>query len=401
MRVVNFVPDVQYQMQQSQNNLSTALQQVSTGLRVNQLSDDPAASANLVSSLAASANVDQYTHNISAMQSRMQTADSSISSAVTSLNTAITAGTSGANGTNTAANREALAEQVQGAFNSVLSQANTSFQGAYVFGGSVSTTPPFVQASTTYTSSQGSASSPLSMSTPLTAGSVTTISDATTGESLVFRASAGDTLGDLSTAINSAVASGTLSAGTSATINASGELSIGSGTNSGGIVVSSNDTALGSMSAAAGTQVTNSYAYVGTNTVNTVQVGDSLRVASNVPGSNLFGSGSNALSSLANLISALQTGNTTQIGAATTAVSSALNAMGQQRIPLDNGLNQLSSQDTYLGQETVTLSSQQTSLVGINLATAATNLSQAEEENSAVLGAAAKVIPQTLLDYLH
>jgi len=60
----------------------------------------------------------------------------------------------------------------------------------------------------------------------------------------------------------------------------------------------------------------------------------------------------------------------------------------------------LNDQESYLGQETLTLTSQQTSLVGANLADAATNLSRAELVNSAVLAAAAKVVPQTLLDYL-
>jgi hypothetical protein len=36
MRVTNMLPDIQYQMQQSQQALATATQQVSTGLRVNQ-----------------------------------------------------------------------------------------------------------------------------------------------------------------------------------------------------------------------------------------------------------------------------------------------------------------------------------------------------------------------------
>ena len=93
------VPDAEYAMQQSQQALSAALQQVSTGLRVNQPSDDPSASANMVVSLAESANVDQYTRNVSSLLPQMQTADSAISAVVTSLNTAITLGTSGANRT--------------------------------------------------------------------------------------------------------------------------------------------------------------------------------------------------------------------------------------------------------------------------------------------------------------
>src|SRR3984957_12898352 len=96
MRVTNMVPDTLYNIQQSQQALSTALQQVTTGLRVNQPSDDPSASASMVISLASSANVDQYTANISSVTSQMQTADSSFSAIVTSLNAAVTLGTSGA-----------------------------------------------------------------------------------------------------------------------------------------------------------------------------------------------------------------------------------------------------------------------------------------------------------------
>ena len=143
MRVANMLPDIQYQMQQSQQALATATQQLSTGLRVNQLSDDPVASANMVRSLAYSANVDQYTSNVSSVLPQMQSADSAISSVVTSLNSAVTLGTEGANGIESPANRLEIASQLQSILSSVIAQANTSFQGVYVFGGSDSTTPPF------------------------------------------------------------------------------------------------------------------------------------------------------------------------------------------------------------------------------------------------------------------
>jgi len=400
MRVTNMVPDIQYAMQQSQTALSAALQQVSTGLRVNQPSDDPAAAAKMVVSLAASANVDQYTSNISSVLPQMQTADSAISSVVTSLNSALTAGTSGATGTESAANRQVLATQVASDLTSVIAEANTSFQGAYVFGGSASSTPPFVAASTSYTSAQGTVASPLTFATPLTAGSVTSISDATTGDTMTFTAAAGDTIATLQAKISSAVSAGTLAAGTSATIDAAGHLSIATNTSTAGIVVSSNDAAFGSMAATPGTQVANAYAYVGNSNQNWVQVGDSMNVATNVPGNQLFTSGTNAIASLNGLITALQSGTSAQIGAAATAVSTALNAVSQQRVPLDNTISQLNDQESYLGQDTVTLTTQQTALVGVNIADAATNLSQAELTNSAVLAAAAKVLPQTLLDFL-
>ncbi len=402
MRITNMLPDVQYQMQQSQQALATATQQLSTGLRVNQPSDDPSAYSNMVISLAESANVDTYTSNINSVLPQMQTADSAISSMVTSLNTAITAGTQGATGTNSAANTQAIAGQVEGILTEVISQANTSFQGVFIFGGTETTTPPFVAASTTYDSSNGSAALPLASTNGLTNGSVTTVSDATTGDTFTFKATAGDTVASLITAISNAVSAGTLSAGVTAGINAaSGQFSISTNSPADGIVVSSNDPALGTMTAAPNTAVANAYAYVGNGNSNSVQVGESMSVPTNLPGNQLLTSGANVIGSLNNLITALQSGTTAQIGTATTAVSAALNYVSQQRVPLDNTISQLNAQDSALSQETLNLTTQQTALVGISLAVAATNLSQATLDNGAVLGAAAKVLPETLLQYLQ
>jgi flagellar hook-associated protein 3 FlgL len=400
MRVTSMISNVQYAMQQSQQNLSTALQQVSTGLRVNQLSDDPSASANMVTSLASSANVDQYTKNVASVSAQMQTADSAISSIVKSLNTAITLGTQGATGTNTTANRAAIATQLGGLLDNIVGNANTSYQGAYLFGGTATSTVPFVAASTTYDSAQGSAASPLTAITQLTAGSVTTISDATTGEAMTFNAATGDTIATLQSAVDSAVAAGTLSSGTTATFNSNGHLSISTNSSTKGVVVSSNDAALGSMTAASGTEVANAYAYVGNSSVNKVQVGDSLNVATNLPGSNLLTSGTNVIGALNSLITALKSGTSAEIGTATTSITAALNSVDNQRIPLDGTISLLDSQESYLSQETLTLTTSQTALVGANLADAATYLSAAETTNSAVLAAAAKVMPNTLFDYL-
>ena len=123
MRVANLVPDVEYNIQQSNQALATAEQQVATGQRVNQPSDDPAASANLVTSLAASASVDQYTSNIGAVTSQLQTADSAISSVVTNLTSAISLGTEGGTGTTSDSQRQSIATQVQGVLGNVVSAA--------------------------------------------------------------------------------------------------------------------------------------------------------------------------------------------------------------------------------------------------------------------------------------
>jgi len=143
------------------------------------------------------------------------------------------------------------------------------------------------------------------------------------------------------------------------------------------------------------------YAYNGNAGVNSVAVGDNMDVQVNLPGSQIFSNSSgDVLGSLSSLVSALQNGDTSAIETATSNVTTALNYVTQQRVFYANAESQLNSQQTYLQQETVTLSSQQNSLVGVDMATAATQLAQAETANSAALAAAAKVLPDTLLNYL-
>ena len=291
----NMVPNMLAAIQQSESTLQTALQQVSTGKSVTVPSDNPAAAADMVQNTIETANVDQYTQNVSSVLSTVQTADSALSTVVSSLTQAISLGTEGANGTNSAANQQAIATQVQGILSSVVSQANLSYQGSYVFGGTANTTTP-------YTADPTSASG---------------------------------------------------------------------------------------------------YTYNGNSGVNSVQVGDQLSVQVNVPGSQVFSSSTaNVLGSLSSLVTALQSGNTAAIGTATAAVSASMSYVSQQRVVYGNAESQLNAQETYLQQETVNLSSQATSLVGVDMAKAAITLSQAETANNAALAAAAKVVPNTLLNYL-
>jgi flagellar hook-associated protein 3 FlgL len=291
----NIVPDILADLQQSQMSLDTALQQVSTGKSVNQPSDNPAASAAMVQNTIETGNVDQYTQNVSSALSTVQSASSALSSVVTELTQAVSVGTAGATGTNSSANLQAMVGQIQGILSSVVSQANTSVGGVYLFGGTSTSTPYTPDSSSSY-----------------------------------------------------------------------------------------------------------GYTYNGNSDVNSVAVGDDMSVQINVPGSQIFSNSSNnVLASLSNLITALQSGDSSAISSATTAVDSAVNYIGQQQVLYSNAESQLNSQETNLQQDTVSLTSQANNLIGVNLATAATNLSQAEVENSAAMAAAAKVLPNTLLDYLE
>ncbi len=289
------VSNILADLQGSQTTLNSALQEVATGKSVNVPSDNPAASAEMVANTIATSQNDQYTQNVSSMLSMVQGADSALSNVVSSLTQAVSLGTEGANGTTSASNEQALATQVQGILASVVAQANSSYEGSYLFGGTKTSSAP-------YTADSSSASG---------------------------------------------------------------------------------------------------YTYNGTVDANSVAVGDGTSVQVNLPGSQIFSNSSaDVLGSLSSLVTALQSGNATDIQTATTAVSSALNFVGQQRVFYGNAETQLNAQETNLAQDKVTLASQQNSLVGVDEAQAATQLSQAETANSAAMAAAAKVLPDTLLNYL-
>ena len=146
----------------------------------------------------------------------------------------------------------------------------------------------------------------------------------------------------------------------------------------------------------------NSFLYKGNDATSTVAVGDTSQVNLNVPGDAIFqNSQGNVLGSLQQLVSALQTGDTDDIGDAVTAVSSAISHVSQVRAVYASTVDQINGQNSVLSQETVSLSTQQQNLVGADLATAATNLSQSQVANSAILAMAAKILPESLLNYLH
>jgi flagellar hook-associated protein 3 FlgL len=121
-----------------------ALQQLSTGRRVNQASDDPSAAALEVNIAYQMDSCDQYLRSISSIYSELQTADSSLNSVTTALQRAITLGVEGANGTMSEDNRATVAEEIRGISQQVLSIANLTFNGHYVFGGTANSQPPYV-----------------------------------------------------------------------------------------------------------------------------------------------------------------------------------------------------------------------------------------------------------------
>jgi flagellar hook-associated protein 3 FlgL len=125
-----------------------ALEQVSSGQKLNQLSDDPAAAATIVNLRTESSADTQYLANISSLTGPLQVADSTLSSVVEALTSAQTLGVEGANGTMNSTDRASVAQEVQGIQKEILGLANTEYNGSYLFSGTATSTIPYVADST-------------------------------------------------------------------------------------------------------------------------------------------------------------------------------------------------------------------------------------------------------------
>ncbi len=140
--------DVLAAIWETQSQENTALQQMSTGKRVNVPSDDPLAAAQMVGNQAQTSRSDQYLQNIDTLTSQLQTADTALGSAVTAVTQAITLGVQGSTGTLSDANRQQIVQNLLGIQSQLVQLANTSVGGSYLFGGTETTTPPYVLDST-------------------------------------------------------------------------------------------------------------------------------------------------------------------------------------------------------------------------------------------------------------
>ncbi len=292
----NFTSDMVNLMDQAQAAENKAAQEVSTGRTVNLPSDNPSSEAAMIAENSRLASVDQYTANSDSLTDVLNTANSTLNNVVSLLQRAITLGTEGANGTMNQTDLSSISDEVSDIKSEVLSLANTSYAGQYLFSGTATNTAPYAV-------------------------------DATDS-----------------------------------------------------------------------TQVD----YAGNSQQNEVQIGTGLTVQANLPGSSIFTqSGSNVFTALQSLVTALDSGDSTAVGTATNAVSTALGAISSAQVFYGNTVNELTSNETFLSEEKVNITTYQDTLVSADTATAATDLTQANTALTATIEAAAKISQVSLLDYLQ
>ncbi|MGA2134219.1 MAG: hypothetical protein ABSH50_18145 [Bryobacteraceae bacterium] len=130
-------------LQQIENRISTADQQLSSGLRVNQASDAPDQISGILQLRAQIAGVQQTQENLTNVTPQVQSAGSAIQQAIQVLDTATQLATEAANGTSTASQRLDAVPQVQGILEQLVSLSQTAVNGQYIFSGDQSSQPSY------------------------------------------------------------------------------------------------------------------------------------------------------------------------------------------------------------------------------------------------------------------
>jgi flagellar hook-associated protein 3 FlgL len=283
MRVNPFyVSNLAIPLNQTQASEQQLTAELSSGVRVNSLSDDPLAAGENVLLLNQMQRDDSFTQTSSLVQGQLQVADSALGGVVAQLTQAVTLATSADNGTLNASDLKSISNQIAGIRDEVVSLANTSYQGQYIFAGSRTAAAPFSISSAT---------------TPATA------------------------------------------------------------------------------------------TYNGDANVNYLQTPNGQRIQLNVPGDQIFTAGgtTSVLGVLNQLVADFASGTNGGTSVSdTTALSTALSFVSQQRVVVDNSLTRLTAATDAANSEQTQLTAAQTTLMQADVAKISTQLSMAETQQTAL-----------------
>lgn len=132
-----------------------AQRQLASGQRMATPSDDPLSAASAINEHAALQRIDAYTSAGDAAAYRLGMADSALSDVVSQLTAAQSSALS-ARGTNvTQSQRDAASRELLSIRDALMADANTQFQGVYLFSGAKVTTAPFSLSGGTVSAYQG------------------------------------------------------------------------------------------------------------------------------------------------------------------------------------------------------------------------------------------------------
>jgi flagellar hook-associated protein 3 FlgL len=133
---LNGIANLQQQEARTQRELSS-------GYQINDASDSPSQTPELIQLGSTLASVQTYQTNLGNVQAEATTADQAIGQSISLLQNAEVLATQGASSTTTLANAQLLAAQVQGIQQQLVSLANTTVAGRWIFGGDQDQSAPY------------------------------------------------------------------------------------------------------------------------------------------------------------------------------------------------------------------------------------------------------------------
>jgi flagellar hook-associated protein 3 FlgL len=130
-------------MDQIQQRAQRAQQEMTTGLKINSVSDAPDQIAGLWETRSQLDQATQTDTNLARVKTEVDTAESTISSAVTLVERAQTLASQGDTGTTSAQSRQDIASELGGILQQLVSTANTTVEGRYIFSGDSDQQQPY------------------------------------------------------------------------------------------------------------------------------------------------------------------------------------------------------------------------------------------------------------------
>jgi flagellar hook-associated protein 3 FlgL len=140
----NYIQQLTAALSRSETQQEALATQISSGERLTGLGDDPVSAAQNVQLSEKIAADSTFTQTAATTTGRMQVTDSTLASVVDQINHAISVTISGNNGTNNTGDHSSIAAELTSIRDEILSLANTSYSGTYLFSGSQNGSPPFV-----------------------------------------------------------------------------------------------------------------------------------------------------------------------------------------------------------------------------------------------------------------
>jgi flagellar hook-associated protein 3 FlgL len=134
-----YLTDLNY----TQAQMATAQEQISSGYQLQNVSDDPAAVAEIYEDQADIASTQQTQTNLTSATNVVTAAQTALQSAVQAVESAISMAAQGANSTQSAQDNSDLAQEVAGLQQTLVSLSQTQVNGNYIFSGDQGTLPSY------------------------------------------------------------------------------------------------------------------------------------------------------------------------------------------------------------------------------------------------------------------